>query len=60
MTSQRTIAPSTAPKSAVGLCPSREELAQLERELDLYLTFWAHARDERATRPTQHVRCAAR
>jgi hypothetical protein len=56
MTSQLAIAPSAAPKSAVGPCPSREELAELERELDLYLTFWAHARDERATRSKQHVR----
>jgi hypothetical protein len=56
MTSQLAIAPSAAPKSAVGPCPSREELAELERELDLYLTFWAYARDERATRSKQHVR----
>lgn len=56
MTSQLAIAPSATRKSAVGLFPSREELAELERELDLYLTFWAHARDERATRSRHHVR----
>lgn len=56
MNSQPAIAPSATRKSAVGLSPSREELAELERELDLYLTFWAHARDERATPSKQHVR----
>ena len=26
--------------------PTRDELATLERELELYLTFWARAREE--------------
>jgi hypothetical protein len=47
MTSRPAPAPPALPTSG-GLAPSREQLVQLERELELYLAFWAHARDERA------------
>lgn len=45
MISQPTIAPLAALPHVERVGASREELAELGRELDLYLTFWAHARD---------------
>ncbi len=51
MTSRPAPAPPVLPTSG-GLAPSREELAELERELELYLAFWAHARDGRSDRLT--------
>jgi hypothetical protein len=50
MTSQATTAPPVGKQNGVRLGPSREELAELERELELYLTFWAHLRDGGAPR----------
>jgi hypothetical protein len=45
MTSHAKTAPPTVAQNGGRLGPSREELAELERELDVYLTFWAHAQD---------------
>ena len=50
MTSHAKKAPPTVAQNGGRLGPSREELAELERELDVYLTFWAHARDGRGHR----------
>jgi hypothetical protein len=50
MTSQATTAPRATNQNGVQLGPSREELSELERELELYLTFWAHVRDAGAPR----------
>ena len=47
MTSQSTAPAAPLPPTTYQLCPSRDELAELERELDLYLTFWTCARDLR-------------
>jgi hypothetical protein len=50
MTSQATTAPRVTAENGVRLGPSHEELLELERELELYLAFWAHARDAGALR----------
>jgi hypothetical protein len=47
MTSHRSTTTPTPPMDAGRLGISREELAELERELDAYLAFWACARDGR-------------
>lgn len=39
-----------------GLGASSEELAQLDRELDAYLAFWAYAREGRSDRPWERER----
>ena len=53
MTSPPAPAPAALPS---GVAPSPAELAQLEREVELYLTFWAYARDGRATPVEQAAR----
>lgn len=52
MTSQPITSPTAAPHNGARVGPSREELAELERELNSYLTFWAYVRDH----PTQQPR----
>jgi hypothetical protein len=47
MTSQATTAPRATNQNGVQLGPSRKELLELEREVDLYLAFWVQARDDR-------------
>jgi hypothetical protein len=54
VTSPPAPAPAALPTS--GVAPSPAELAQLEREVELYLTFWAYARDGRATPVEQAAR----
>jgi hypothetical protein len=57
MTSQPTIA--TRPAQSYGERrdhPSREELAELERELDLYVAFWADSRDARPRAAKEEIR----
>lgn len=51
MTSHPTTAVPAIRPNAGRLCPTADELTELERELDLYLAFWAHARDGRLQRP---------
>lgn len=48
MTASPTQAAPAALPQAEWLGPSLEDLAELERELDLYVAFWAHARDRRS------------
>jgi hypothetical protein len=56
MASQPTLAPPMATRNVLRFGLSREELAALERELGLYLTFWAHARDESDTPTKRGIR----
>jgi hypothetical protein len=56
MTSHPSITTRARPVDAGGLGISREELTELERELDLYLTFWAYARDARPTEADEAIR----
>lgn len=56
MTSQAATAPPVVNQNGVRPGPSREELSELERELELYLTFWAHVRDAGAPRSERDTR----
>jgi hypothetical protein len=51
MTSYPSSTTRALPVDAGGLGISRKQLAELERELDAYLAFWAYARDARVERP---------
>ncbi len=50
MTSQLTTALLAVPPNGGPPGPSADDLTELERELDLYLAFWAQVRGERAAR----------
>lgn len=50
MSCHPTTAPPTLASNGGRLGLSSEDVAELERELDLYVAFWAHAREGRIQR----------